>query len=85
LLAYGCIIIVATTGYFNGTFWSVLVGGLALALTSIIEQQKLRARFAAVGATDVLAFAGLASLANACLTAGAAYIMGRTIGWALPL
>jgi hypothetical protein len=84
-LAFICIISVATIGYFNGTPWSIVFAALALALMSIAEQQKLRARFAAVGATDVLTLAGLASLVNACLAAGAAYIMGRVIGWALPL
>jgi hypothetical protein len=85
LLNYVCIITIAAIGYFGGTPWSILVGGLGLALTSLAQQQRLRPRFAAVGATDVLALAGLASFANACLAAGGAYILGRVVGWLLPL
>lgn len=85
MIAYICIVASAAVGYFNGPWWTALLAGLALALLSVAEQQKLRARFATVGATEVLMVAGLATLANAFLTMGGAYVMGRLIRWLFPL
>lgn len=85
MITYICIIASAAVGYLNGPWWTALLAGLALALLSVAEQQKLRARFTAVSATDVLMVAGLASLANAMAASGGAFVMGRLVRWLLPL
>lgn len=84
MAAYACIIVSAAVGYFNGPWWTALLGGMALASLSITEQQKQRSRFAAVGASEVLMVAGLAGFANALLIAGGAYVMGRAVSWIFP-
>ncbi len=85
MIAYICIVLSAALGYLNGPWWTALFVGLAIALLGIAEQQKLRARFAAVGATEVLMAASLASVANALVTVGGAFVMGRLVRWLLPL
>jgi hypothetical protein len=81
-LAYTSIVATMTLSYLGMPWWTALFGAAVLASISIAEQQKLRPRFAAVGATDVLLMGALASLANALLAAGGAFAMGRLIGWA---
>ncbi len=85
MLAYFCIVLSAAIGYFSGPWWLSLLPGLVLAIFGIAEQQRLRPRFAAVQATEVLMISGAASLLNGLLTAGASYIMGRAVGWLFPI
>lgn len=84
MIAYIFIVASAAVGYFNGPWWTALLAGLALALLSVSEQQKLRTRSAAVGAMEVLMAAGLASLANAMVASGGAFVMGRLVRWLFP-
>jgi hypothetical protein len=81
LTAYAFIIAAAALGYFNGPWWAAAACGTALALPGIVERQKLRARLAAVNATEALAAAGLASFANGLIVAGGGYAMGWTVAW----
>jgi hypothetical protein len=56
--------------------WSFLVGGLCLSLASLWDQEKLRPRFVAIGATNMLATANLASVADGFFVSGAAWCLG---------
>ena len=71
----GCVL----AGLAGISFWSFLVSGLCLSLIALWDQEKLRPRFAAVGATSMLAMANLASVADAFLVSGAAWCAG--CGW----
>ena len=75
-LAAGLVLCSALAGLLAAPFWSFLLAGSGLALTAIWEQRMLRVRFATVGASEMLAMAHLASIANACFTAGAAWGVG---------
>ena len=79
MLTYAIIVCTALTGL-AGPWPVALIGGLFLSLISIREQQKLKARFAAVNASDVLTMSALASLATGCMTATAAFALGRLVG-----
>jgi hypothetical protein len=76
MLAYCTIVATSIAGYLGFSWPAFLCGGGMLALISILEQRKLRARFAAIGATDMLAMAGFASLGYSVLAAVAAYGLG---------
>jgi len=73
------------SSFVGAPVWTALLGAAVLASISVVEQRKLRLRLAAVGATDMLVMSGLASLANALITAGAAFAVGRLINWAAAL
>ena|SRR5690349_6986089 len=62
--------------------WTALIGGTAIAAVSAIEQAKLRTRFAAIGAGNLLATAQLASLATGWLAGIASWGLGRFSWWA---
>ena len=68
----GCVL----AGLIGLSVWSCLIGGLCLSLISLWDQEKLRSRFAAVGATSMLAMANLASVADSLLVSGAAWCLG---------
>jgi len=68
----GCVL----AGLAGITVWSFLAGGLCLSLISLWDHEKLRSRFAAVGATSMLAMANLASVADSFLVSGAAWCLG---------
>ncbi len=76
MLAYLTIVATAFASLLGAPWWVALIGGTVLASMSIFEQQKLRTRFAAVGANDMLAMAGLASLANGWMAGAAAWALG---------
>lgn len=80
MVSYSIIVSTAFAGVAAAPWWFVVISGCALSLVSIWEQQKLRARFAAVGASEVLTASALASLATACITAGIAYVLGSAVG-----
>ena len=62
-------------------WWVAVVCGCLLALISITVQQKLAARFEAIGESHVLSMAGIASLGNGLMAGGAAFLLGRLSGW----
>ena len=82
LLLYIFCIATACAGLLDLPIWTALVGGTAIAVLSIVEQTKLRARFAAVDATDVLTTAHFASLAIGWLAGIASWGLGRFSLWA---
>ena len=81
MLAYLTIVSTSFAALAGAPWWVAVVCGCLLALISITEQQKLAARFEALGATHVLSMAGLASLGNGLMAGGAAYLIGRLSGW----
>jgi hypothetical protein len=66
----------AMAGLAGMPIWLSLIGGLGLTIIAILEQQKLRARFVAVGSASMLTGAQLGSLVNSFITAGAAWVVG---------
>jgi hypothetical protein len=76
VLAVGLVLCSALAGLLGAPFWSFLLAGSGLALTAVWEQRMLRVRFAIVGANEILVVAHLASIANACFTAAAAWGVG---------
>jgi hypothetical protein len=64
-------------------FWICVAGGLCLTLTSVWCHEKLRPRFLAVGSTQMLMTANLASLADSCLVTAAAWCVGAVFRWLL--
>jgi hypothetical protein len=85
LIAYICIVLSAAFGYLNGPLWTVVLAGVVLMVLSVTEQQKLRARLAAVGATEISMAAVLASLANAMVVSAGAFALGHLVRWLFPL
>jgi hypothetical protein len=63
--------------------WSFLIGGLCLSLISVLDQEKLRPRFAAVDATSMLGMANLASVADGFLVSAAAWCLGAAFRFVL--
>jgi hypothetical protein len=82
-LAAGIVTGSALAGLLGLPFWVFLPGGVSLSLISLWDQEKLRPRFAAVGATSMLASANLASLADSCLVTGAAWCVGAAFRFVL--
>jgi hypothetical protein len=66
----------ALAGLLGLPFWAFLAAGSALSLISIWEQEKLRPRFAALGSTNMLTMAHLASVTDSCLVAASAWGVG---------
>jgi hypothetical protein len=64
-------------------FWTCLAGGLCLTLVSVWNHEKLRPRFVAVGSTQMLMTANLASLADSCLVTAAAWCLGAAFRFVL--
>src|SRR5262249_47091810 len=82
LLLYIFSIATACAGLLNLPVWTALIGGTAIAGVSIVEQAKLRTRFAAIVASDVLTTAHLASLAMGWIAGIACWALGRFSLWA---
>src|SRR5262245_6098823 len=82
LFLYGLVVATAITGLLHWPVWAAVVGGTAIGLVNIAEETKLRARFASIGANDVLTTAHLASLATGWLAGLAAWALGRFSVWA---
>jgi hypothetical protein len=80
MLTYAALVLTSFAAVAGAPWWFALATGTVISLVSIWDQQKLRARFAAVGASDVLATSALASLATGCIGALAAFVLGRTVG-----
>ena len=82
LLLYVFAFATAVAGLLQMPLWTALIGGTAIALVNIAEETRLRTRFAAVGATDVLTTAHLACLATGWIGGTAAWALGRFSYWA---
>ena len=82
LLLYIFSIATACAGLLQWPVWTALIGGTAIAAVSFAEQAKLRPRFAAVDASNVLTTAHLACLATGWLAGLAAWGLGRFSWWA---
>lgn len=85
MLAYTTIALTGLAGLAGLPWYSILAGGCVLALLNIIEEQKLRSRYAAVGGVDVISFSALANLSTGCIAAAAAFTSGTLINWFLRL
>jgi hypothetical protein len=72
----------AVAGVLQYPLWIAIIGGSAIALVNIAEEVKLRARFAAIGGSDVLNAAHFASLATGWIGGLAAWALGRLCWWA---
>ena len=82
MLLYVFCFATACAGLLQWPAWTALIGGSVIAAVSIAEQAKLRARFAAIGAGDVLMTAHLACLATGWLAGIACWGLGRFSWWA---
>ena len=82
MLLYGFVLATAVAGLFHCPVWAAIFGGTAIGLIQIAEEGKLRARFAALGPSDVLTTAHLASLATGWAAGLAAWALGRFSLWA---
>lgn len=80
MIAYLTIVTTSFAAMAGAPWWSAVVCGCLLALISITEQQKLAARFDAIGESHVLSLAGMASLWNGLMAGGAAYLGGWVLG-----
>ena len=79
-LAYMAILAVSITGLF-GIHWSaLLLGACALTLISLLEHRQYRARFAAVGMSDVFQTFAMSNAGTSLIAATAAYVLGRAVG-----
>ena len=75
-LAFLCLLTAAALGAIGAPVWLSVFVGCGLTAIAYVEQQKLRSRFAAVGAAEILVTAQLASLASGCATALGAWGVG---------
>lgn len=78
-LAAGLVGVSAIAGVAGAPLWVSFLTGLGLSSISIREQHKLRVRFADAGTGDVLTASHVASVANSCLTAAAAWCVGAIL------
>ena len=82
MLLYLLVLATAAAGLAQWPVWTALVGGTAIGLVNIGEQSKLRPRFAAVDAGEVLTTAHLACLAIGWIGGLVAWAVGRFSWWA---
>ena len=80
ILAYISVLLTMLCGVAGAPWWIAIVGGAVLAAIGIAEQNKLRPRLAAVGASEMVMLAGAGGVVNGCLAAGAAFGLGKFIG-----
>lgn len=78
-LAYLSILATSVAGFAGAPIWAVLPGALVLLTISLVEQRKLSARFAAIGASYMLTMAAWQSAGEALVASGAAYGLGAVI------
>ena len=82
-LAFVPIFVTMVLSFFGAPWWSAVLAGVVLASISVTEQQRLRPRFVAVGATEMLTMSALSSLATSCFVTAAAFGLGRAFSWVL--
>ena len=76
MIAFLAILSTALAAFAGAPVWAVVPGTLVLLTISLLEQRKLNARFAAIGASYVLTMAAWESAGNALMATGAAYGLG---------
>lgn len=76
LLAYVTLCCIALSAVLGAPWWAALVGGGLLALQSMANHQRPSAQHAATELFGVPPIAHFASLANAWIAAGAAWLLG---------
>jgi hypothetical protein len=81
ILAFAAVAATMILSFFGAPVWTALFGAAVLAAISLSDQHGLRLRLTPIGSADILLMGGLASLASACLAAGAAYGVGRVLSW----
>jgi hypothetical protein len=81
--AFSLFVLAAALGASGQPFWTSALVGTALAALALVRQHELRERFAAVGASDVLSTAHLASFASAMLFCAAAWAVGAGLRFAM--
>jgi hypothetical protein len=82
LLLYVLALATACAGLLQWPFWTALIGGTAIAAVNIAEQEKLRVRFSAANAGEILTTAHLACVAIGWLGGAASWAVGRVSRWA---
>jgi hypothetical protein len=83
ILAFSLFVFAAALGLAGQPIWTSALVGTALAAVAFARQHTLRERFAAVGASDVLSTAHLASFASALLFCTAAWAIGAGLRFAI--
>jgi hypothetical protein len=76
MIAFLAIFATALAAFAGAPVWAVVPGTLVLLTISLLEQRKLSARFAAIGASYVLTMAAWESAGNALMATGGAYALG---------
>ncbi|PPD06876.1 MAG: hypothetical protein CTY28_11620 [Hyphomicrobium sp.] len=74
--AFSLFVLAAALGVAGQPIWTSALVGTALGAVAFARQYALRERFAAVGASEVLGTAHLASFASALLFCAAAWAVG---------
>ena len=85
MIAYLAILATSLAAFAGAPMWAVLPGALVLLSISLLEQRKLSARFAAIGASYMLTMAAWQSAGEALMAAGAAYGLGAVLRFVLIL
>ncbi len=79
MIAFLAILATSLAAFAGAPVWAVIPGVLVLTTISILEQRKLSARFAAIGASYMLTMAAWESAGNALLACGGAYAVGTIV------
>lgn len=79
MIAYLSILATSLAAFAGAPVWAVLPGTLVLLSISLLEQRKLSARSAAIGASTMLTMAAWQSAGEALFAAGAAYGLGAVV------
>jgi hypothetical protein len=81
LPAFLAILAVITAGTLRMSWWAVVAGGCALALISLSSAHGSFARYGPAGSSIGLAAVLLSTTLNAGVSATAAFVLGRFLGW----
>lgn len=79
MIAYLAILTTALAAFFGAPIWAIIPGAAVLLATSINEQRKLSARFAAIGSSNILAMAAWQNAGHAVMASGAAWLLGLLV------
>lgn len=82
-LAFSLFVLAAALGVAGQPIWTSALVGTALGAVAFARQHALRERFIAVGASEVLSTAHLASFASAVLFCAAAWAVGAGLRFAM--
>lgn len=76
MIAYLAIFFTAVAALAGAPIWVAVFGAAMLFTLSLVEQRRLKGRFAEIGSSYVLTLAAWQSAANALTASGAAYLLG---------